>query len=105
MLTGLRINADVVTPSRGLYLTCMGKKYIQSYTIIYSTVFNMRGFQVQKSLTWGDGLQSRMRSSPLQSCAPFLQAIGPKPSPSPPLQAQIPTHVIQFKLAEDDIGT
>jgi hypothetical protein len=35
----------------------------------------------------------------------FPQALGPILSPNPTLQAHIPTDVIQFELAEDDIGT
>jgi hypothetical protein len=30
-----RINADDVTPSYGLFLTCTGEKYIQHYEEIY----------------------------------------------------------------------
>jgi hypothetical protein len=41
MLTGLKINVDVVTPSRGLFLTCMhGEniyRVIQLYTVQYLT--------------------------------------------------------------------
>jgi hypothetical protein len=34
MLIGPTINAGVVTPSCGLFLTCRGEKYIQYGTII-----------------------------------------------------------------------
>jgi hypothetical protein len=34
MLTSLRINAGVVTPSSVFFLTCRGEKFIPNYTII-----------------------------------------------------------------------
>jgi hypothetical protein len=43
MLTGPRINADDVTPSHSLFLTCRGEKYVQFYTIIYRSQYSCEG--------------------------------------------------------------
>jgi hypothetical protein len=49
MLTGPRINADDVTPSCGLCITCRGEKYVQYYTIIYSRQYLcVRSLNVKK---------------------------------------------------------
>jgi hypothetical protein len=39
MLKSPNINADVITPSLGLLLTCREEKYIQYCTIIYSVQY------------------------------------------------------------------
>jgi hypothetical protein len=61
MLTGPRINAGVVTPSHGLFLTCRGEKYLFKllYINIICTVFTCEDFKCKISLTWGVGLQCR----------------------------------------------
>jgi hypothetical protein len=111
LLTGPRINAGFITPSHGLFLTCRGEKYIQYYTILYNVQYlKCRVFKC-KIHNLGCGPQCKGANFPLlrshaeNQLPRFSQAIRPAPSPSPPLQAHIPKHVIQFELAEDDIST
>jgi hypothetical protein len=59
MPAGLRMNAGVVTPSRGLFLTCRREKYIQYYTIIYNIQYLHVGFLNAKIPYWVGGHQCK----------------------------------------------
>jgi hypothetical protein len=48
LLSVPRINADDVTPSHGLFLTCRGEKSIQYYTIIYMDSIYVWGLLMQQ---------------------------------------------------------
>jgi hypothetical protein len=112
MLTNLRINADVGVSFKWFIFNLQRR---QIYTVLYNNIqcrlFNMWHFKMQKPLTGDRGLQCKGANfSPLQAHAEnqlprFPLTIGLTPSPSPPFQTNIPTHVMQFKLAEDDIST
>jgi hypothetical protein len=70
MLTGPKINADVLTPPHGLLLTCRGEKYTQFYTIIYSVQYLQVEFSNAKNplralVVFSVREQNSLRSSPM----------------------------------------
>ncbi len=84
---GPRINADDVTPSHGLFLTCRGEKYVQYYTMYIHIVDRTmcEVFKCKKSLSWGVGRNANL--TPLWSHVEnqrhrFPQATSLTPSPS-----------------------
>jgi hypothetical protein len=71
MLTVPRINADDVTLSRGLFLTCRGAKYIQYYRTLLNVQYLQAGsLTARKYLTWG-GFSARCE--PLLHSGPMLK--------------------------------
>jgi hypothetical protein len=95
ILTSLRINAGVVTPSSVFFLTCRGEKFIPYYTIIcrlkYFLNITCMVLICENSLTWGGGYQCKVQtlfhSGPMLKIdfPRFPQAGGPAPSSRPAL--------------------
>jgi hypothetical protein len=111
MLTDPRMNADDVTPSCGLFLTCRGKKYLQYYIRRSIKQYLCVGSLNAKSplVLWPSMQGANL--TPLWSHAEnqppgFLQTTGLTPSKARPFFNPIcPYMQRNFILGEDDIST
>jgi hypothetical protein len=62
--TGPKINADVVTPSHGLFLTCSGENICTVFdNNTQRILFTCGVLKCEKSLTWGGGHQCKLHTS------------------------------------------